>query len=178
MKTVAVGFIIVAAPYVVTGFGFTRSSISNLARNMPCNSVGYPSSVTTTQLCYNPDDRSQGRKPDSDNNDFPEGVVWKSLSDTEKWIGQTLESVSDDSTKKNPFARKEVSYVCDTTCEVSQFISRVFLRLKEMREMGDAHGKKEVRNALEQGEFTFLKCRYRNFCDLINILHCSHLMSR
>ena len=52
----------------------------------------------------------------------------------------------------NPYARKEVSYVCETTEEPTEYVARLFSRLREVRELGESHGKNEVRLAEVQGE--------------------------
>lgn len=148
--------LILVTPHMVSGFGFLRRSntcvVPTLSQSRQAMEQCRISRKTTTQLFYNPDSDNKN-DPSGSDNDFPDSVIWKSLSDTEKWIAQTLDSVNTDNAKSNPFARKEVTYVCDTTSEIPEFVSRVFLRLKEMRELGEAHGKNEVRNALEQGEY-------------------------
>lgn len=41
----------------------------------------------------------------------------------------------------NPYARKEVSYVCETGDELSAVVGGIFRRVREARELGEAHGK-------------------------------------
>ncbi len=41
----------------------------------------------------------------------------------------------------NPYARKEVSYVCETGNELSLVVGGIFRRVREARELGESHGK-------------------------------------
>ncbi len=41
----------------------------------------------------------------------------------------------------NPYARKEVSYVCETGSELCVVVGGVFRRVREARELGESHGK-------------------------------------
>lgn len=41
----------------------------------------------------------------------------------------------------NPYARKEVSYVCETGGEVSGVVGGIFRRVREARELGESHGR-------------------------------------
>jgi hypothetical protein len=43
--------------------------------------------------------------------------------------------------KDNPYARKEVSYVCETAADVSAVVGGVFRRVREARELGESHGR-------------------------------------
>lgn len=112
---------------------------------------------SSSKLFYSPDDdKFKGSSGDSP---FDQ-VVWKSLRDTERWIESTLGSFSNtngDTDNKgkltnNPYARKEVSYVCETTSDVTEFVARIFGRLKEIRQLGDTHGKNEMRLGIELGD--------------------------
>jgi len=122
-------------------------------------SITAPTSSSTTHLFYNPPDKSSSG--DRTGREFPDNVVWQSLSDTERWIEQTLNSSPSNSNvedeakgigRTNPYARKEVSYVCETTEEPTEYVARLFSRLREVRELGESHGKNEVRLAEVQGE--------------------------
>jgi hypothetical protein len=95
-------------------------------------------------------------KPASDEN------VWTVLANTEKWISDTLDKsnksareakkmhYADDKTpdpigrerSDNPYARKEVSYVCETGGEVVGVVGSIFKRVREARELGERHGRK------------------------------------
>mmetsp|Transcript_24365 Transcript_24365/g.24631 ORF Transcript_24365/g.24631 Transcript_24365/m.24631 type:complete len:524 (-) Transcript_24365:8-1579(-) len=93
--------------------------------------------------------------------------VWSVLTTTEKWICQTLADAAqtpgikkgrtnhkkegkgdkdDDNIKKNtntntnPFSRKEVHYVCETSNNVAIIVASIFRNIKEAREIGEAHG--------------------------------------
>mmetsp|Transcript_6769 Transcript_6769/g.10172 ORF Transcript_6769/g.10172 Transcript_6769/m.10172 type:complete len:518 (-) Transcript_6769:633-2186(-) len=41
----------------------------------------------------------------------------------------------------NPYARKEVSYVCETGMDLSVVVGGVFRRVREARELGESHGR-------------------------------------
>ena len=41
----------------------------------------------------------------------------------------------------NPYARKEVSYVCETGDELCMVVGGIFRRVREARELGESHGK-------------------------------------
>ena len=41
----------------------------------------------------------------------------------------------------NPYARKEVSYVCETGDELSVVVGGIFRRVREARELGESHGR-------------------------------------
>jgi len=41
----------------------------------------------------------------------------------------------------NPYARKEVSYVCETGGELCMVVGGIFRRVREARELGESHGK-------------------------------------
>lgn len=43
--------------------------------------------------------------------------------------------------KDNPYARKEVSYVCETGDELSGVVGGIFRRIREGRELGESHGR-------------------------------------
>jgi hypothetical protein len=43
--------------------------------------------------------------------------------------------------KDNPYARKEVSYVCETGSELASVVGGVFRRVREARELGESHGR-------------------------------------
>jgi hypothetical protein len=67
----------------------------------------------------------------------PNGNVWSILSNTEKWISNTL---SDAQTgNNNPLSRKEVSYVCETSQDPAMILANVFRKVKEARQVGESH---------------------------------------
>ena len=54
--------------------------------------------------------------------------------------------------KDNPYVRKEVSYVCEVGTDLPSVVGGIFRRVKEARELGEAHGRDvEIR----LGEFCF-----------------------
>ena len=57
--------------------------------------------------------------------------VWSALANTEKWITQTLANSNraaapGQPTGSNPYARKEVSYVCETADDPTMAIAGIF----------------------------------------------------
>eukprot|EP00816_Leptocylindrus_hargravesii_P007429 CAMPEP_0196807284 /NCGR_PEP_ID=MMETSP1362-20130617/7241_1 /TAXON_ID=163516 /ORGANISM="Leptocylindrus danicus, Strain CCMP1856" /LENGTH=474 /DNA_ID=CAMNT_0042181129 /DNA_START=43 /DNA_END=1467 /DNA_ORIENTATION=- len=115
-----------------------------------------PALARTSPLFYGPDSNNK-----ADNKEFPDNVVWQTLAKTEKWIETTLHGSGSyaanpkeeaEGKKSNPYARKEVSYVCETTNEVTEVICRLFARMREVREIGEAHGKNERLKMEEQGK--------------------------
>merc|ERR1712238_53630 len=89
--------------------------------------------------------------------------VWSVLTTTEKWICQTLadaaqplpggikkgrnnthkKKTTKTNTNSNPFSRKEVHYVCETSTNVALIVASIFRNIKEAREIGEAHGQHE-----------------------------------
>lgn len=94
------------------------------------------------------------------------GRVWSVLAATERWIGASLDRCNraenarldaeaerkkklhfaDEAPRSapradNPYARKEVSYVCETGEDVAAVVGGVFRRVREARELGEGHGK-------------------------------------
>ena len=77
--------------------------------------------------------------------------AWAVLANTEKWISSTLQTantgVNTLTAANNPYARKEVTYVCENQSSGSMIVAGIFRRLKDAREMGEAHGDAEVERA-------------------------------
>jgi hypothetical protein len=115
-------------PFVSTGFSiyssFTGSRATFVSR--PHSTQG-----SNTNLVMYDDSR-----PDA----------WTVLANTERWISQTLSS-----TPGNPYARKEVSYVCEAADESALIVANIFKRLKEARELGETHGEREVQREEKEG---------------------------
>ena len=87
--------------------------------------------------------------------------AWSVLSNTEQWISSTLASSNADAESNpggpsNPYARKEVSYVCENQSTSSMVVSSIFRFLKEAREQGEAHGEGETERAAQQGELLYI----------------------
>jgi hypothetical protein len=89
-------------------------------------------------------------KPSSDTSKTD--IVWTTLSNTEKWIQKTLGVSSGSMSSSNPYTRKEVAYVCETSDLTEEVVAGVFRRLREMREMGVGHGQAEQELSKTQGE--------------------------
>lgn len=84
------------------------------------------SSVSKTQLFY-----------DIQRDPQPNDNVWSILSNTEKWISNTLAESQTGS--NNPLSRKEVSYVCETSSDPAMILANVFRKVKEARQLGESH---------------------------------------
>ena len=111
-------------------------------------------------------------KSSSDSSTSKTDIVWTTLSNTEKWIQKTLglggdgngSSPSSNSKKSNPYTRKEVAYVCETSDTLEEIVSGLFRRLREMREVGAGHGQAEEELRKNQRE-----CNCRTRIDAINL---------
>lgn len=92
--------------------------------------------------------------PGSDTGSSPHNA-WAVLSNTEKWISNTLQTANVNSDgANNPYARKEVSYICENQSNGSMIVAGIFRRLREIRECGEAHCEAEADRAAEQGKKT------------------------
>jgi hypothetical protein len=67
----------------------------------------------------------------------PNDNVWSILSNTEKWISNTL--TESQTGNNNPLSRKEVSYVCETSKDPAMILANVFRKVKEARQVGESH---------------------------------------
>jgi hypothetical protein len=67
----------------------------------------------------------------------PNDNVWSILSNTEKWISNTLADAQ--SGNNNPLSRKEVSYVCETSQDPAMILANIFRKVKEARQLGESH---------------------------------------
>lgn len=108
--------------------------------------------------------------------------AWSVLANTEQWISSTLAHSSSSSSgnnnsnnnnnamdsaatlpsaaasnnnNNNPYVRKEVSYVCENQSATSMVVAGIFRRLKEAREMGQAHGQAERERSHTQGTIPY-----------------------
>mmetsp|Transcript_14432 Transcript_14432/g.20338 ORF Transcript_14432/g.20338 Transcript_14432/m.20338 type:complete len:484 (-) Transcript_14432:257-1708(-) len=99
-------------------------------------------------VMYEPSNDPPYNNPSSNN-------MWTVLSTTERWISDTLLGLNQGGGVgggKNPYARKEVSYVCEMTDEGAMTVAGIFRRLREARELGQTHGMGEEDRLLERGE--------------------------
>ena len=98
----------------------------------------------------------------------PSDNVWAILSNTEKWISQTLADAQIKGKKENPLSRKEVSYVCETSKDPAMIIANIFRKVKEARQLGESHGQDQEELIDEKGGTFFhiifvpksIKCLY------------------
>ena len=97
------------------------------------------SPVSSSQLFYDIQ-----RDPPNDN-------VWSVLANTEKWISTTLQDAQQ--ANGNPLSRKEVSYVCETSQDPAMVLANIFRKLKDARQLGEAHGQEQEDLADESGTF-------------------------
>lgn len=72
--------------------------------------------------------------------DPPNENVWSVLANTERWISSTL---NDAQQGGNPLSRKEVSYVCETSQDPAMVLANIFRKLKEARQLGEAHAQEQ-----------------------------------
>lgn len=72
--------------------------------------------------------------------DPPNDNVWSVLANTERWISTTLQDAQQGG---NPLSRKEVSYVCETSQDPAMVLANIFRKLKEARQLGEAHGQEQ-----------------------------------
>jgi hypothetical protein len=142
----------------------------------PTTSLLVPSSL----LRHHPQRTTLFYKPTSDDEN-----VWTVLANTERWISDTLDksnksareakkmhfaddntpdpikaSEKEDGKMDNPYARKEVSYICETSGEACGVVGGIFRRVKEARELGEQHGKDS------SGEFSIVTA----FCHVTNVM--------
>eukprot|EP00592_Proboscia_alata_P007712 CAMPEP_0194357184 /NCGR_PEP_ID=MMETSP0174-20130528/4707_1 /TAXON_ID=216777 /ORGANISM="Proboscia alata, Strain PI-D3" /LENGTH=475 /DNA_ID=CAMNT_0039127101 /DNA_START=221 /DNA_END=1648 /DNA_ORIENTATION=+ len=110
-----------------SGSAFTRSICPKPLSKIGCTTRG-------DMLMYDDPGSSSQEPTESGSNS---GQVWSALASTERWITDTT------SGENSPFARKEVSYVCETSESTEEIVGTIFRRLKDMREIGDSHGKNE-----------------------------------
>mmetsp|Transcript_13146 Transcript_13146/g.29972 ORF Transcript_13146/g.29972 Transcript_13146/m.29972 type:complete len:469 (+) Transcript_13146:82-1488(+) len=92
-------------------------------------------------------DRSTSDGPDAGSSSADAFAV---LANTERWISDTLDKTNkatkklhyaDEKPKNNPYSRKEVTYVCETGTDLCAVVGGIFRRVREARELGEAHGK-------------------------------------
>jgi hypothetical protein len=127
--------------------------------------------VSTTLLRYKGSDFDDTFSNNNDNNNGVGGDnFWSALVHTERWISDTLDRSNQaemsrqqqqqqqndngqtmhfadekkDQTsgiKDNPYARKEVSYVCEIGSDLASVVGGIFRRVREARELGERHGR-------------------------------------
>ena len=81
----------------------------------------------------------------------PSDNVWAILSNTERWISQTLADAQIKGKKENPLSRKEVSYVCETSKDPAMILANIFRKVKEARQLGESHGQDQEELIDEKG---------------------------
>jgi len=100
-------------------------------------------SESSTRLRYEPGDEGKG----SVGNEI--SGVWSALAKTEQWISDTIAKSA--RAGSNPYSRKEVSYVCETTDETLMAVANIFRRVKEARELGKSHSVTEEAVVMDKG---------------------------
>ena len=124
---------------------------------------------STTLLRYKGSDFDDTFSSNNDNNNGVGGDnFWSALVHTERWISDTLnrsnqaeisrqqqqqqqndngqtmhfaDEKKDSGIKDNPYARKEVSYVCEIGSDLASVVGGIFRRVREARELGERHGR-------------------------------------
>ena len=79
----------------------------------------------------------------------PNDNVWAILSNTEKWIANTLADAQ--TGNSNPLSRKEVSYVCETSNDPAMILANIFRKVKEARQLGESHAQDQEALIDEKG---------------------------
>ena len=123
-----------------------------------------------TRLYY--EQPNDSTPPGTDTGSGEEVGIWTVLSNTEKWIAETLERSNRAAAPgrpagQNPYSRKEVSYVCDTVQDLPAVVASSFRRVKDAREMGESHGSEQEHILAERGESTRNTARLATF-----VSHC------
>ena len=85
---------------------------------------------------------------------YGDDMLWSALTRTERWISDTLSSADgtgssggddkNNQNRNNPYSRKEVSYVCDTSGSTAGTVAAAFRLVREAREAGECHGRSEA----------------------------------
>ena len=105
---------------------FAASSTFSVDAFVPQPSASTNAAASTTRLFY-----------DIQRDPQPNDNVWSILSNTEKWISNTLAESQTGS--NNPLSRKEVSYVCETSNDPAMILANIFRKVKEARQLGESH---------------------------------------
>jgi hypothetical protein len=108
-------------------------------------------SIPTTRLSFQKQKNDMvmyDSSRDPPNKEGNNSNMWAVLANTERWLSNTLASQND---QNNPYTRKEVTYVCDTSDDGAMIVSGIFRRLREAREQGELHGQAEEDRLTEQG---------------------------
>ena len=87
----------------------------------------------------------------------PNDNVWSILSNTEKWISNTINKAQ--TGKNNPLSRKEVSYVCETSKDPAMILANIFRKVKEARQLGESHAQDQEELIDEHGGTSELRIR-------------------
>ena len=104
--------------------------------------------TTTRRLSFGRNDMLMyDTASDPPNNGDSSNNPWAILATTERWLSDTLSSQG----SQNPYTRKEVTYVCESSDEGAMIIAGIFRRLREAREQGELHGQAEEDRLMEQG---------------------------
>jgi hypothetical protein len=120
-----------SSPFLTKGSNDQQHSNLSNPSNPPSNT----SPRQNTFLMYQPD--SNNNEPNKEAKDALKSGFWNALSYTEQWISDTLKN----STKSgsNPYARKELAYVCEMNTQSLASVAGIFRRFREAREMGERH---------------------------------------
>ncbi len=98
------------------------------------------SATAFTPLSKNSEFRSNTKLFYDIQRDPPNDSVWSVLANTERWISSTLQDAQQGG---NPLSRKEVSYVCETSQDPAMVLANIFRKVKEARQLGEAHAQEQ-----------------------------------
>ena len=72
------------------------------------------------------------------------------FADEKKAVVPPVPSNNNNNNNDNPYARKEISYVCETNTDLVSVVGGIFRRVREARELGESHGRKVMIEVTEQ----------------------------
>jgi hypothetical protein len=72
------------------------------------------------------------------------------FADEKKAVVPPVPSNNNNNNNDNPYARKEISYVCETNTDLVSVVGGIFRRVREARELGERHGRKVMIEIMEQ----------------------------
>lgn len=143
---------------------FAASSTFSADAFVPQPSASTNAAASTTRLFY-----------DIQRDPQPNDNVWSILSNTEKWISNTLAESQTGS--NNPLSRKEVSYVCETSNDPAMILANIFRKVKEARQLGESHAQDQEDLVDQMGGKNNKKLQCRAACRNSSLYLTEHLVS-
>ena len=108
-----------SSPFLTKGSNDRHPSNLSNPSNPPSNT----SPRQNTFLMYQPDPNNN--EPNKEAKDALKSGFWNALSYTEQWISDTLENSTKAGTS-NPYARKELAYVCEMNTQSLASVAGIF----------------------------------------------------